>query len=475
MDKEVKIESVEAGHVANINHKGSIEEFNLIYKQINEWIKNNNFKNTGNYYSRFDSKHQDLSSDDIFFELGIRVRDKIKDKNFVRIIEVPRRDVLSALYKGPYFNLPSVHGVLSNYARKNDLAPMDSPTEIYFNDPFEVKADELLTEVQFTVLDFKPENIQYVPLVNEIERKTIKKQKMVTMEHQGSIEDVFKVRVDLLRWAENNNIEVNAVHFQYRVNPEGVYPEGMVFKVSIPVNKDIKEESNLKVMEIPERDVLSAIYKGPYVNIPSVTRMMVDYAFENNLEIIDFAEEVYLNSIFDVSSDDLLTEVRMDIIDFNFDKNIKLEKIKRKRVKGHQVAFIRQIGSFEKIIKIKTDLLDWIEKNNIKTSGHHYLRFIDHPHSLSPENIRYEIGIPVDRNVEDIIKVLDFPGHKALFYTHYGPIATLKSTHDIIKKYAEENEFQRLGLPLYIFEDKIPESHEEEVLIKIHQPVRKIV
>jgi len=475
MGQEVKIEALEIGRVVNIKHRGSFEELDLIYKRINEWIKNNNLKSTENYYSRFDIKRNDLSSDEIFYELGIHVRDEFTDKNFVRIIEVPEREVMSAFYKGPYSNLHSVHGALTNYLRKNGLAPMGFPNEIYKNDPLKVKANELLTEVQYTILPYTEENIQNVPLVNEIERKTIKKQRMATMEHQGSLEDVFKVRVDLLRWAEKHNIEVNAVHFKYRPNPEGVYPGGMVFRVGIPVDGNVKEEENLKIVEIPEHEVLSAIYKGPYVNIPNVTRMMVDYAFENNLEIIDFAEEVYLNSIFDVSCDELLTEVRMDMIDSIFDENIQIDKFERKTVKKHEVAFIRQRGSFEKMAKMRTDLFNWVEENNIKTSGYPYLRFLDNPRGLYQENISYDIGIPVDRNVEDVIKVLDYPKHKVLSLSHDGSISTLQDTHDIIKDYAEENEFQLLGFPIAIFADKIPKNHEEKVLIKVQHPVRKFV
>ncbi|MDR2967602.1 MAG: GyrI-like domain-containing protein [Methanobacteriaceae archaeon] len=474
MDKEVKIENMKAGSSAIIKHKGSFEELNLIYKQINKWVKDKNFGIFGNFYSRFDFEHNDLSSNNILFELGIRVKEKIKDKNFVKIVEVPGREVISALYKGPYLNLHSIHQILADYARKNDLAPMSYPTEIYLNDPLKVKSNELLTEVQFPILDYNPENIQYVPLVTNIEKKTIKKQKMLVMEHYGFIEDVFKVRVDLLKWAEKHSIEVKAFHFKYHANPDGISPEGMVFRVGIPVDRDVKKDSNMKIVENQEHEVLSAVYKGPYVNIPSVARMMVDYAFENNLEIIDFAEEIYLNSIFDVSCDDLLTEVRMDVMDFNFDRNIKLEKeIERKIIKKHEVAFIRQTGSFEKINKIKTDLFNWVEKNNIKVSGHHFLRFINHP-SLYPENISYEIGIPIDSNVEGVMKVLSYPKHKTLSLTHTGSISTLKDTHEIIKNHAEENKFQLLGLPVTSFVDKIPENHEEELLIKVRHPARKI-
>jgi len=475
MSNDVKIKDVEVRSVATIKHEGSLGEINLIYGQIEEWIKNNHFKIIGNYYFRFYPEPQDLLQSNLLFELGIPVKDKIKDKNLVRIAEIPQRDVISALYKGPYFNLSSVHGILVDYARKNDLAPFDSPTEIYLNDPLEVKSSELLTEVCYTVADFKTEDIDYVPLVNEIERKTIKKQKMAIMEHNGFIEDVYKVRLDLVKWAEKQNIKVDAIYFKHYYSPDGASPRGMVFEVGLPVDDNAKEENNLKIVELPEHEVLSAIYKGPYTNIPNVTRMMVDYAFENDLELIDFAEEIHLNSIFDVSCDDLLTEVRMKVIDFKFDKNIQLEKeIERKTIKRQQFASIRQKGSFEKIYKIKADLFKWVEKNNISVSGHHFLRFLNHPRSLSPENIFYEVGIPLDSNVEDVIKVVNFPRHKTLSLSHEGSILTLKDTHDIIKNYAKENGFMPLELPINIFTDKIPKDPKDETLINVSLPVKKI-
>ncbi|MDR2967600.1 MAG: GyrI-like domain-containing protein [Methanobacteriaceae archaeon] len=475
MNNEVRVEDVDIGKIAAIKHQGSFKEFNLIFKQMESWIKDNNFKNTGTYFFRFDPEYKDLSRDNLLFELGISVKNIAKNENLAKIYQILDRDVISALYKGPYSNLPSIHGILEDYARKNDLAPMDSPTEIYLNDPFEVKSNDLLTEVQFTVFDFKSEDIPYVPLFSKIERKTIEKQTMAIIEHYGLIEDVYKVRIDLIKWAEKHNIKVDAIHFKHYFNPEGITPRGMVFKAGTPVDDDFKGDGDMKIVEVPEHEVLSAVYKGPYVNIPNVTRMMVDYAFENNFELIDFAEEIYLNSIFDVSCDDLLTEVRMDVIDFNFDRNIKLEKeIERKTIEIHQIASIRQTGSFQKVNKIKTDLFNWIEKNNIKTSGNYFLRFHNHPRSLSPENISYEIGIPIDGDVEDLILVIDFPIHKILYYTHKGPISTLKNTHDFIYNYAKENEFIPINIPVNSFIDKFPENIEDEQIIEVGLPVKKI-
>jgi len=475
MDKEVNIKDIDMGSVVTLKHKGSFREFNLIYGQINKWIENNDFKIIGNHYSRFDPSYKDLSANNLVFQLGIPVSDRIQDENLVRIVEVPERDVISALYKGPYFNLPSVHGLLEDYARKHDLAPFDSPTEIYLNDPFEVNSNELLTEVQFTVSDFKVEDKNKVPLEKNIEKKIIKKHKMAIMEHYGFIEDVYKVRLDLVKWAEKRNINVEAIYFKHYYNPDGASPRGMVFEIGLPVDDTVKEEENMKIVEIPEHEVLSTIYKGPYTNIPNVTRMMVDYAFENELEIIDFAEEIYLNSIFDVSCDDLLTEVRMQVIDFKFDKNIQFEKkIERKTIPKCQIASIRQKGSFEKITKLKADLFDWIEKNNIKTSGDHFLRFLNHPRSLFPENIYYEVGIPLDRNVKDVIKVINFPRHKIMSMTHEGSISTLNNSHDFIINYAKENEFIPIDIPVNLFVESVPKNIDEEVLIEVGLPVKKI-
>ena len=474
MNKEVKIKDIGLIKVAIIKHKGSFKEINLIYKDMRKWIGDNHFEITRNHSFRFDTKYEDLTVNDIVFELGITVKSRSNNKNLVRMVEIPEHEIISALYKGPYFNLPSVHGFLENYARKNELAPIDFPKEIYLNDPLDVKYDELLTEVQFPVLDYQPEDIFDVPLVDGIERKLVEEQKMAIMEHYGAIEDVYKIRLDLIKWTEKHNIKANAFHFKYNLSPDRISSE-MVFEVAVPVDVDVKNEDNIKIVEIPEHEVLSAVYKGPYLNLPNVHRMIVNYAFENNLELVDFPTEIYLNSIFDVGCDELLTEVRIPVTDPKFDKNIQLEKkVERKWVEKNVIAFIRQKGSFERINKIKSNLFNWIEKNNIKTSGHHFLRFRNHPRSLSPENIYYELGMTLDNSVEDSIKVIDFPMRKVLSVIHKGSISSLKDTHDFIESYAKENNFYPLDFPVNVFIDKIPENIEDDVLIDVQLSVVKI-
>ncbi|MCL2115950.1 MAG: GyrI-like domain-containing protein [Methanobrevibacter sp.] len=475
MKNEVIIEDVNIGSVANVKHKCSFKELNSIYERLENWIQKNNLKSGGTYHFRFDSQYKDLSSNNILFELAIPVKKLNQDENSVKIVQIPDQEVISGVYKGPYINLPSVYAILEDYAGKNNLAPMEYAKEIYLNDPLKVKPNDLLTEVQLTVFDFQPENIHHVPLVSKIERKTIKKQKMATIYHHGFLEDVYKVRLDLIKWAEKHDIKVEGLYFQQYPEPIGTPHRGMVFKISIPVYDDLKEDDEIKIVEIPEHDVLSTIYKGPYISLPNVHRMIVDYAFENDLELIDFPEEIYLNSIFDVSCDELLTEVRMATIDIDLDKNVKFEgEVEKKTVKRHEVASIRQVGSFEKISQIKEDLFKWVEKNNIKTTGPHFLKFHNHPSSLSPENISFEIGVPLDSTVEGVIKVIDYTRHKILTTNHNGPISTIKDTHDFIKNYSNENEFTHLDLIINTFVDKIPENHEDEVSITVGLPVKKI-
>ncbi|MCL2157149.1 MAG: GyrI-like domain-containing protein [Methanobrevibacter sp.] len=475
MTNEVIIEDVNIGSVANVKHKCSFKELNSIYERLENWIGKNNFISEGTYHFRFDSENKDVSSDNILFELAIPVKKPNQDENSIKIVQIPDQDVISGVYKGPYFNLPSVYGILEDYARKNDLAPMEYAKEIYLNDPLDVNSNDLLTEVQLTVFEFHPENIQQVPLLSKIKRKTVPKQKMATIYHHGFLEDVYKVRLDLIKWAEKHDIEVDGLYFQQYPEPVGTPYRGMVFKVGVPIYNDLKEDDEIKIVEVPEHEVLSTIFKGPYVSLPNVHRMIVDYAFENDLELIDFPEEIYLNSIFDVGCDELLTEVRIPTTDYNLNKNIQFEgEIEKKTVERHEIASIGQVGSFEKISQIKEDLFNWIEKNNIKTTGPHYLKFHNHPCSLSPENISYEIGVPLDSTVEDVIKVIDYTRHKILVTKHNGPISTLKDTHDFIKNYSKENGFVHLDLLINTFVDKIPENHEDDVLITVGLPVKKI-
>jgi hypothetical protein len=51
---------------------------------------------------------------------------------------------------------------------------------------------------------------------------------MVTLEHQESIENLYKVRLDLVKWAEKHNIKVDAIHFKFYFYPERISPKNVI-------------------------------------------------------------------------------------------------------------------------------------------------------------------------------------------------------------------------------------------------------
>ncbi len=56
--------------------------------------------------------------------------------------------------------------------------------------------------------------------------------------------------------------------------------------------------------------MLSAIHKGPYNQIGTVYAALMEYATNNEYEIIGAPMELWLNNPTEVTESDLLTEVR---------------------------------------------------------------------------------------------------------------------------------------------------------------------
>ncbi|HNR26930.1 MAG TPA: GyrI-like domain-containing protein, partial [Methanobacteriaceae archaeon] len=74
------------------------------------------------------------------------------------------------------------------------------------------------------------------------------------------------------------------------------------------------QEGKIGIKEIPEHSVLAAIHKGPYTEVGPVIHAVIDYAVENNYDIVGPLSEVYLNDPMTTPEEELLTEVRIPVI-----------------------------------------------------------------------------------------------------------------------------------------------------------------
>lgn len=71
----------------------------------------------------------------------------------VEVRVLPGCRALSVLHRGPYENLPLAHRQVREYLDAHGLSQNGPEREIYLNDPSEVAAEDLVTEIQYPVRD----------------------------------------------------------------------------------------------------------------------------------------------------------------------------------------------------------------------------------------------------------------------------------------------------------------------------------
>ncbi len=85
-------------------------------------------------------------------------------------------------------------------------------------------------------------------------------------------------------------------------------------EVAIPISGRITvEDPFMEVKTLPECEVVSVVYKGPYGNIGVTYSKIYSYAAENNLKLIAPDRSLYLNNPNEVKEDDLMTEIQYPV------------------------------------------------------------------------------------------------------------------------------------------------------------------
>lgn len=150
-----------------------------------------------------------------------------------------------------------------------------------------------------------------------IEDKIIEEQKLAIINYKGSVEDMGILFGKLTSWAELNKVEIVGLPFaMYYTTPGSVKPDEMVYDVGFPVanNTELIEKQEINVVELLEHRVLSIIHIGSYATLSDSYKKMVDYSIENNYDIIGSPKEIYFNNPYEVSENELKTEIQFPVI-----------------------------------------------------------------------------------------------------------------------------------------------------------------
>ncbi len=149
---EVKEKRMQDTQVAFIRYRGPYDKISELMNEIVEWIIKKNLKMTGIIYGAYFNRPDDVPPEELFYEIGASFEGTAKDEGNVQVKVIPEHTVISTMHKGPYDKVGPVIEGLAKYALENNYDIIGPVTEVYLNNPNEVKPEELLTEVQFPVI-----------------------------------------------------------------------------------------------------------------------------------------------------------------------------------------------------------------------------------------------------------------------------------------------------------------------------------
>ena len=153
-------------------------------------------------------------------------------------------------------------------------------------------------------------------------------------------------------------------------------------------------------------------------------------------------------------------------------------KIDDKIIGDERLAIIRHKGNVEDMGILLGKLMAWAENNKIQVTGAPFAIYYTSPENTAPEEMVYDMGIPVSEKAElsekgEII-VVDLLEHRVLYTKHKGSYKDLPKSYKEMVDYSIKNNYDIVGSPKEIYFNSPHEVSEEELLTEIQFPVIKM-
>jgi len=150
------------------------------------------------------------------------------------------------------------------------------------------------------------------------------------------------------------------------------------------------------------------------------------------------------------------------------EKKIGLKEIPRMRV-----AFVSRTGPYDQIPEAMKTLMSWVANRGIKPLGPPMGIYYNGPASVGPDELRWDIAIPVSDGVdgEDEIAVRELPGGKFVYAFHQGPYDNVKTVYDELFAFIGQNSLRPTGPPMEVYLSDPAKVKPQEVNTEIRVPV----
>lgn len=131
--------------------------------------------------------------------------------------------------------------------------------------------------------------------MQQLEKKKVPAQTVLSIEHAGAHNDIGKVYGELFAWAAKNKAKAAGPAFTvFLDSPNEIDPASGRFEVCLPVAGTVKGDAKVAVKKLPACTVACGKVKGPYDKIPAHYTEMLAWVSAQGWEIAGSPREVYL-------------------------------------------------------------------------------------------------------------------------------------------------------------------------------------
>lgn len=155
-------------------------------------------------------------------------------------------------------------------------------------------------------------------------------------------------------------------------------------------------------------------------------------------------------------------------------------KIEIKTVPEHQVAFIYQIGSYEKIPNCLGAVIEWLVKNGLEPKYPVYGIYYNSPLEVTPIELEWEVGVGFEGTVEEEnsndldneeVHLQTISEHAVVSTVFKGPYGEASSVYVDLYEYTVQNNLKIVGPVKEIYLNSPETSCEEDLLTEVQFPV----
>lgn len=146
-----------------------------------------------------------------------------------------------------------------------------------------------------------------------------------------------------------------------------------------------------------------------------------------------------------------------------------------KNVNERRVACIIATGPYNQLPELFGELTDYVMENEIHIIGRPYCTFFNNTLEVPPEELHYEIGVPLigDALEDGIVTIKKIAPHRVVFTIHKGAYEHTEQVYLTLMEYAVENGYLIAGPVTEVYINNPLEVSENELLTEVRFPVIK--